>query len=265
LGVAVTAHRQFEVQLKNLQNEAGTAARYIYADMAIQHAASRSQKLLNRLNRTPTFWIACGAAFQSAAYISLGRIFDTKSRFNVAALLDAMEADSTLFGREALATRKRDGKTADPPWLQDYLRDAYYPTYKDVARLRKKLTNYRTIYERAIKPARNKYLAHREKQDHAEVSALFGSGTVKDLWRLTTFLLQLHSVLWELLHNGTRPVFRPLRYSVKTIFDADTQRSQTHEYIVREVKELMHFMEHAMPNHPLERTRRKRRATERKR
>jgi hypothetical protein len=265
LGIAMTPHRQFEVQLKNLQNEAGIAARYIYADMAIQHAASKSQKLLNRLNRAPTFWIACGAAFQTAAYMSLGRIFDTKSHFNVAAVLDAMEADPPLFQRDALANRKRDGRTTDPRWLQDYLRAAYYPTHNDVVRLRKKVEDYRAIYERAVKPARNEYLAHREKQDHVEVSALFGSGTIKDLWRLTTFLLQLHSVLWELLHNGTRPVFRPIRYSVKAIFDAETQRSQTHEHMVREVKELMQFIEHATPNHALQRTRRKRRSAESKR
>jgi hypothetical protein len=245
----MSAHRQFEVQLENLRNEAGIAARYIYADMAVQHAVSKSQKLLNRLNRTPTFWIACGAAFQSAAYMSLGRVFDTKSKFNVAALLYAMEANLALFQREALATRKRDGKTADPPWLPDYLGSAYYPTARDVARLRKKVNDYRVVYVRAVKPARNKYLAHRETQDHAEVSALFGRGTLKDLWRLTTFLLQLHSILSELLHNGRKPVFGPIRYSVKTIFDAKTQRSQTHESIVREVKELMYFIENATPNH----------------
>jgi hypothetical protein len=185
----MSRHRQFEVQLENLRHEAGVAARYIYADMAVQHAASKSPKLLNRLNRTPTFWIACGAAFQSAAYISLGRIFDVTSKYNVGTLLDALEANLHIFQCEALAERKRDGKTVDPPWLAEYLTRAYYPTAKDVARLRKKVDAYRLVYERAVKPARNKYLAHREKQHHAEVSALFGGGTIKDLWRLTTFLL----------------------------------------------------------------------------
>lgn len=235
----------FEVQLENFRNEASVAARFIYAEMAIQHAVSKSPKLLNRLNRTPTFWITCGAALQSEAYISLGRIFDDKSSYNIGMLLDAAESNLQIFQREALATRKRDGKTIDPSWLQNYLDEAYYPTAKDVVRLRKKVGDYRVIYERAIKPVRNKYLAHRVKQDHAEVSALFGGGTFKDLWRLTTFLLQFHSVLWELLYNGKRPVFRPIRYSVKIIFDAKVQRSQAHETIIREVKELMHFIENA--------------------
>ncbi len=241
-------HRQFEVQLENLLTEAGAAARYVYAGIAIQHAASKSPKLLNRLNRTPTFWIACKAAFQSAAYISLGRIFDVTSKYNIGALLDALEANLHIFQREALAERKRNGKSVDPPWLEEYLARAYYPTAKDVARLRKRIGEYRLVYERAVKPARNKYLAHREKQDRVEVSALFRGGSIKDLWRLTSFLLQLHSVLWEMLHNGRKPVFRSIRYSVKTIFDAKTQGSQPHELIVREVKELMSFIERATPN-----------------
>lgn len=248
LDIAMTRYRCFEVQLENYRREAATAAQYIYAEMAIQHAASKSEKLLTRLNNTPIFWLSCGAALQSAAYISLGRVFDTTSKYNVAALLDAMEKNLALFQREALASRKRDGKEIDPPWLLEYLDDAYYPTIKDVNRLRALVEKYRAVYERAIKPARNKYLAHREKEDHAEVKALFAGGTVRELWRLATFLYQLHEVLWEQLHNGRRPVFRSLRHSVKSIYDATSQRTSPHERMVADVKKLMHFIETASPN-----------------
>jgi hypothetical protein len=258
----MSRHRSFEVQLENFRREAATAAQYIYAEMAIQHAVSKSKKLLNRLNSTPTFWLSCSAALQSAAYISLGRVFDTTSKYNVAALLDAMEKNLDLFQREALASRKRDGKEIDPPWLPEYLDDAYYPTIKDVIRLRAIVEKYRAVYERAIKPARNKYLAHREKEDHAEVKALFAGGTVSELWRLTTFLYQLHEVLWQQLHNGRRPVFRSLRHSVKSIYDATNQRTSPHERMVADVKKLMHFVETATPNTALQGARRRRRAPE---
>jgi len=245
LGLAMTRHRSFEIQLENFRRESATAAQYIYAEMAIQHAASKSRKLLNRLNNTPTFWLSCSAALQSSAYISLGRIFDTKSNYNVAALLDAMEKNLELFQREGLASRKRNGSEIDPPWLPEYLERAYYPTIKDVNRLRAMVEKYRVIYERAIKPARNKYLAHREKEEHAEVKALFAGGTVRELWRLTTFLYQLYEVLWEQLHNGRRPVFRSLRHSVKSIYDASNQRTSPHERMVADVKKLMQFIETA--------------------
>lgn len=233
----------FEVQLDNFRNEAYLAARYMYAEMAIQHAASKSTKLLNRLNRTPTFWITCGAALQSSAYISIARIFDVKSDYNVNALLKSMEDNLGIFQKDALKSRKRNGNTTEPEWLEDYLLQAYYPTIKDVARLQKKVSEYRVIYDKAIKPVRNKYLAHREKQNSIDVASLYAGGKLKELWRVCSFLLQLHSLLEELFENGKKPVLRAIRYSPKVIFDSKIQGSSPHESIVGEVKRLMQFIE----------------------
>ena len=244
----MTRHRSFEIQLENFRRESGVAAQYIYAEMAIQHAASKSKRLLNRLNNTPTFWLSCSAALQSSVYISLGRIFDTKSKYNVSALLDAMENNLDIFQREGLASRKRNGSEIDPPWLSDYLEGAYYPTIKDINRLRAMVEKYRAIYERVVKPARNKYLAHREKEESSEVKALFARGTVRELWRLTTFLYQLYEVLWQQLYNGRRPIFRSLRHSVKSIYDASYQQTSPHEGMVADVKKLMQFIETATLN-----------------
>lgn len=237
----------FERQLKNLEHEANVVANYVYAEMAIQHAASKSEKLLGRLNRTPTFWIACNAAFQSAAYIALGRVFDLKSPYNVEALLNAMEIELALFQKQALATRKRNGASADPPWLKEYLENAYYPTKRDVERLRKRVAEYRAIYDRAIMPVRHQYLAHRQAHGHEKVQALFGKGEVRDMWRLSAFLLRLHLSLREMLLNGRKPVLRPVRYSVRVMYDSDTNRTGSHEYMVRDVKNLMNFIESAKP------------------
>lgn len=254
----MTTHRQFLTQLKNFNNEARNAARYAYADFAIQHAASKSKRLLSRLNDTPTFWLTASAAFQTAAYISLGRIFDNDSRYNVEELVSSAESNISLFQREALAERKREGQKSDPSWLQEYLDNTYYPKLSDFARLRKKVDEYRSLYEKAIKPARNKYIAHREKQDDQEVSALFGRGKVKDLWRLTMFLQQLHEVLSNLFHNGRKPRFRPMRYSVSAMFDRPPTGTSAHEAIVRETQKLMQFIESSTPNPARQGTLRKR-------
>jgi hypothetical protein len=255
LGVAMTRHRDFLVQLENFRREAYLAAQYLYSEMAVQHAASKSERLLNRLNMTPTFWLSHGSACQTAAYVCLGRVFDTKSRFNVDELLNAFEANLHEFSREALAARKRDGKPSDPDWLEEYLQRSHYPTSHDVARLRAKVAEYRLVYDRAIKPARHKYIAHREKEEHAEVQALFAGGKVKELWRLVTFLYSLNNALWQQYHNGRRPVLRPQRYSVKSIYNAKLQSSAPHEHIVADTKKLMEFIEHATPNSSLNRTR----------
>ncbi len=244
----MASKRSFLDQLENFRREAYVAAQYLYSEMAVQHAASKSQRLLNKLNRTPRFWLTHGAACQEAAYLTLGRVFDTKSPFNVNALLDTFEQNLADFSRIALAERKRDGKPTAPEWLDDYLAGAHYPTVKDVARLRIRVAAYRSIYDRAVKPARNKYIAHREKVDQEDVQSLFGGGKVKELWRLVTFLNALYEALWNQYHNGRKAVPRPMRYSVKVIFDSKHQGSAPHEAVIAETKQLMAFIETAMPN-----------------
>lgn len=241
----MASKRSFLDQLENFRREAYVAAQYLYSGMAVQHAASKSSRLLNRLNRTPRFWLTHGAACQEAAYLTLGRVFDTKSDFNVHALLNAFESNLSSFSREALSERKRDGKSAEPSWLPDYLASAYYPTVKDVARVRLKVVEYCAVYDRAVKPARHKYIAHREKVDHADVQQLFGEGKVKELWRLVTFLFSLYECLWNQYHNGRKAVLRPGRYSVKVIFDSKHHGSAPHEAVVAETKELMTLLENA--------------------
>jgi len=249
----MAGHRDFAGQLENFRREAEAVAQYVYADMSVQHAASKSRKLLNRLNRTPGFWLVHGAACQAAAYVALGRVFDKTSKYNIGALLDAYEASQATFSRSALATRKRDGQLADPSWLPDYLDRAYYPTKSDAQYLRRRVETYRAIFDRAIKPARNKYLAHRERVGHVPVQALFSRGMVRDIWRLSTFLLALHEALWQLFHNGRKPVLRKVRYSVKTIYDSESQGTSPHEYITGQTKKLLKFLASATPNNTLER------------
>lgn len=241
----MASKRSFLDQLENFRKEAYVAAQYLYSEMAVQHAASKSPRLLSNLNRTPRFWLTHGAACQEAAYLTLGRVFDTKSDFNIDALLNAFQVNLPSFSREALSERKRDGRTQDPEWLPKYLDAAYYPTIKDVARLRLKVTEYRAVYDRAIKPARHKYIAHREKVDHADVQELFAGGKVVDLWRLVTFLYALYECLWNLYHNGRKPVLRPRRYSLKAIFESKQHGNAPHEEVIAETKELMAFIEKA--------------------
>lgn len=237
----------FERQLKNLAQEADAVASYVFAEMTIHHAASKSKVLLSRLNNSPRFWNSCLAAFQSAAYISLSRVFDLKSPYNLEALFVSMERNLSQFNRVALEARKREGRATDRPWLKRYLDEAYYPTQVDVSRLRKKVDEYRRIYDRAIMPVRHQYLAHRQAHDENKVQGLYAQGKVDEILRLSTFLLRLHTCLWELFHNGRKPVLRQVRHSVKSIYQSDTTRKGAHEYVVRDTKDLLHFLEMATP------------------
>ena len=235
----MSGSRDFEAQLLTFRTESGLAAQYLYAEMAVQHAASRSSRLLKRLNQTPLFWNVHLGATQVAAYIALGRIFDTTSRYNVDALLNAFERNINLFARAALEARKLEGTLSRPKWLDEYLAKAHYPTERDVARLRGHVARHRAFYNRAIKPVRHKVLAHRERYEHAEVQALYRQGKIKEMWKTVTFLLSLHEALWQQFVNGRKPVLRPIRHSVKAIYDREQNRTGIHEMIVRDTRKLM--------------------------
>ena len=245
----------FPIQLENFRREAYAAAQYLYSDMAINHAASKSKRLLSRLNMTPTFWLVHGSACQAAAYVCLGRVFDKTSRFNVDKLIESFEKNLDIFSRDALAVRKREGNAKEPAWLQEYLQKSHYPTLRDVTRLRVRVAEYRAIYDKAVRPARNKYIAHREKVEHTEVEALFAGGKLKELWRLATFLYALYDALWNQYYNGRRPVLRPRRYSVKTIYEAKGFSGSPHEHIVAEARKLMEFIEQTTPDSTLDQAR----------
>jgi len=207
--------------------------------MSVQHAASLSRKVLSRLNRTPGFWLVHSAACQVAAYVAIGRVFDKTSKYNIDALLNTFESNQAIFSKVALGARKSAEHPSPPPWVSNYINQAYYPTRSDIRYLKKRVLTYRAIYDRAFKPARNKYIAHREKVGHSSASALFSRGKVRELWRLSTFLLSLHEALWQLLNNGRKPILRTVRYSVKAIYDSANQGSSPHEYIVGQTKQLV--------------------------
>jgi len=234
---------RFKMQLDNFRNEVSAVARFIYIDYALNHAASKSRRLLSQLNNTPTLWLSIFNACQMAAYVSLGRIFDHTSQYNMGALVKSVENNLELFGRDKLAERKREGRSRNPPWLVKYLDAAYYPTQADVRWLKGKEKRYRTIYDRAIRPVRNKYLAHRVRIDAKEVASLYGGGLVRELWHLSASLLELHTALWQLYHNGKKPRLRPIRYSPKAMFDGERHPSGEHERIVEEIKAFVQQME----------------------
>jgi hypothetical protein len=225
------------MQLENLRHESEVAAKYVYAEMALNHGASTSRKLLARLNDHPTFWSTCMASLQSSAYISLARVFDNTSKFNVGAFLSSMKAPG-VFGPDSLTRIKLAQQDTAPNWLSSYIRDAYYPTPRMMASISARVDKHRTIFDRAIKPARNKYLAHREKWEAESVKNLFAQGTVDDLWQISTFLLQLHEQTWQMYVNGSRPAFRNIRRSIRTIYQSPSKSTLPHERIVREVKSL---------------------------
>jgi len=236
--------RDFEKQLSNLDLEATVIASYVYAEMSLHHAASKSKSLLRTMNRTPTFWRACYASFQSSAYVALGRVFDLKSPYNIEALVVSMEHDMSVFSHAALAQRKALSGFGDPVKLQQYVASAHILDLSDIRRIRNAIARRRLIYNRAIMPVRHQYLAHRQAHGAVNVQNLYNKGKVKEMWQLSCFLHHLHQSLWNLYTNGRKPMLRlQSRYSPRVMYDQPGNYSGPHERIVKDVRVLMNILE----------------------
>lgn len=234
---------EFERQLDSFGQEAANIASYVYAEMALHQALAVSSKALAAVNRTPLLWRTIYGALQSSTYISLGRVFDLDSSYNIEALLAAMQRNLDIFSRTSLEKRKAASGLSDTFQLQRYIATAHILDENDIRRIRRAVARRRLVYEQAMKPARNRHLAHREKRG-AAVQALYAKATAGEMWRLSCFLCQLHQSLFDLYHNGQRPNLRlRMRYSPRVMYRSQGKATMPHERIVRDVRTLTNILE----------------------
>jgi HEPN superfamily AbiU2-like protein len=86
---------------------------------------------------------------------------------------------------------------------------------------------------------RDKFLAHKEISDPAQVEALFSKTSVDELRRLVTSLQSLHESLWQLFYNGRKPVLRPMRHSIKRMRDLPTPKGGTDSVQEQEAEQFL--------------------------
>lgn len=166
----------FEERLANFRNEVNFLVAVVYMENAVQHSAALSKRVLSRLNVTSQFWLVHRSACETAAFITLGRIFDWRSEFNVKRLVECFSESLSMFQRPSLEARRLKDQPKRPDYLDDYLNDAYYPTQADAKRLLRSVTKYSKLYNDKFGPARNRFYAHRASLDSNTNSKLF-SGT----------------------------------------------------------------------------------------
>jgi hypothetical protein len=231
---------EFQRELEVFRIEVESAIQYHYARQAVHLVAAKQPALLKRLNETPLFWNTSLSGLQASAMIALGRIFDPDPKnHSVTRLLSIAQRNLDIFSKEALADRKRRESSKADEFLPDYLRDVYEPTPHDIQRLKGYVAIRRRTYESNYKALRHQIFAHRSVADRTEIDALFARTNVSELQELLVFLRRLYEVLWQLFHNGARPVFRSQRYSAKHILAkpsaspklANIQERITHETV----------------------------------
>ncbi len=232
--------KQFEDELEIFRREAQSGTQFFYCYLAINAEISDSKKTLAAVNETPLFWQTIMGALQTASFIVLGRIFDQGSKHNIDKLLSIAQRHPDIFSKNSLRKRKQRGRPIEPEWLPDYLKRAHEPTPDDFRRLRRYVRRYRKIYQRNYRDIRHKLYAHKELSalsDKSDIEELFSRTRIGELQRIFVFLNRLYESLWELFHNGRKPVLRPMRYSLISIREKprpDWQSQGVHERIIGE-------------------------------
>jgi hypothetical protein len=92
--------------------------------------------------------------------------------------------------------------------------------------------------------------AHKELTKPDDVQKLFAKTNVPEMQELLIFLKRLYECLWELFHNGRKPVLRPMKYSVKAMRKVEIpkwQSSHVQEHMVQEIEKFFRIIS-SVPN-----------------
>lgn len=245
-----TKEEKFERELEVFRTEVEFAIQFLYTFLTIKSVLSKNKQALKTVNITPLFWKTNVGALQTSFFIVLGRIFYQKSEHNIDRLIGVAQDHSDIFSAKALEVRKRAMSTNADEWISDYMKDVYVPTVDDFRRLRKYIRKYRKIYENTYKDIRHKIYAHKELTNESDINKLYARTNIREMQKLLIFLKRVYEALWELFHNGSKPILRAMKYSVRSIMKnvqaPEWQSVYVQEQIVHEVQKFFGILSSAV-------------------
>ena len=141
-----------------------------YTLRTINEVAAADRKIFERLNRHPSFWRTTSFGLQNSLFIVLARILDPKQH-SIYHVLNATTAHPEFFSKHALRKRKLSScsKPNPPPWLDDYVENAWEPSVQDLKELKKALAPHKAKFDDIYKPIRNQ-IAHIISKDEQAIS-----------------------------------------------------------------------------------------------
>jgi hypothetical protein len=200
--------------LQTFKRQADDCATCLYAYLTVHAVAGRSRPIRDHINSNALFWNTALHALQAALVLALGRVFETNTPHNVGTFMRAMAINRTAFSRTSLAARKAPIFGNDLAGHRSYVTAARIPRLPDFRRVANFVKQHRGAYLTGYRDLRDHVFAHTLTADRAQISALFSKTNIRQLQRMTTYLVHLHDAFWEAFHNGGRLTLRPRRYSV---------------------------------------------------
>ena len=241
---------RFARELEIFRAESNAAVQFFYTWQTINAVATNDKTVFHALNTAPLFWNTNLGALQTAALVTLGRIFDPKpENHSVTRLIAFAHSNLEIFSKEALANRKREQSNNADNWLPDYLKTVYVPDRNDFRRIKRLVEVRRRTYENIYKPIRHTVLAHRSASHNADI--LFAKTNITELQKMLVFLRRLHEMLWQLFFNGQKPNLRPARYSVNRIREQPSHSPHQKELQERLIHETEQVIRSLIKNQPI--------------
>lgn len=190
-----------------IRNNVNAAMVSCYTHRAINDTAVADRKIYQRLNRQPDFWRVTSFSLQNTLFIVLARILDSDPKLHsIYQVLNATSAHPEFFSKAALRRRKLHipGTGPNPPWLDEYVQNAWEPTVQELRTLKKALAPQKTKFDEIYKPIRNQ-IAHIVLKDERSIESLYSKTVKKDVDDILRFLHSLVNAIWEMAYNALEP------------------------------------------------------------
>jgi hypothetical protein len=196
---------EFEERIEMFSKEVEAVNQFYYSSMAIHHTYSVEHSVKKTLDGLGLVTLTVLAGLQTSLVVTLGRIFDDKSKYTIHKLLKFMREHPELFSTEALRARKARWSRPAPvnSWIHTCVSHA--PTLEDFNELGKMVSPHRKMYDEKIDAIRDKWFAHREVHS-LQANELFAKTELGEVEDTLSFLLGFGNAIWQWYYNGSKPI-----------------------------------------------------------
>jgi hypothetical protein len=203
-----SAEREYLESLESVGADVFDCLVHVYQELAIHHIAGSDPDMRDALETRVAFFTAILSAHQTAGFVALHRLYETKAAHqNLSTLLGATQRNLNLFTREAWAARRRErgvheqAIAAQTPGL-------YVPTAETLEPLWRLAGEGRKLYLAAAMDIRHQIFGHTGAGSLAERVRLFERLMVRDLERMAVIPHVIHSALKYLFEFGREPALQ---------------------------------------------------------
>ena len=209
----MTVEERFLQELNVFRSEIEAVIRYAYSEGAIHETARKSKRVLDTLNKNPSFWNSVLGSLTVSTFVALGRIFDVKNasgeKHTIHTLFKIVLENRQIFSKESFAERWDSTHSGMLEYKETYMKDVCDMKDSDWKELKKLKSALCKQYQDLYRPIRDVF-GHRILIDNEKISLLMSKASVREMEKFCTKLKNLHEGLWQLYHNGRGPV-TPLR------------------------------------------------------